>query len=67
MELAVLRRRGSGLVPRASMSSRTTSRWLSSAARRCVLSRPAQSKHKDVRYIDIHEDDELDEAQFATG
>ena len=23
------------------------------------------SKHKDVRYIDIHEDDELDEAQMA--
>ena len=26
---------------------------------------PAASKHKDVRYLDIHEDDELDEAQFA--
>jgi hypothetical protein len=25
---------------------------------------PGQSKHKDVRYLDIHED-ELDEAQFA--
>ena len=24
------------------------------------------SKHKDVRYIDIHEGDELDEAQMAT-
>jgi len=23
------------------------------------------SKHKDVRYFDIHEDDELDEAQMA--
>ncbi len=26
---------------------------------------PGKSKHKDVRYLDIHEDDELDEAQFA--
>jgi hypothetical protein len=26
---------------------------------------PAVSKHKDVRYLDIHEDDELDDAQLA--
>ena len=26
---------------------------------------PAASKHKDVRYLDIHEDEELDEAQLA--
>jgi hypothetical protein len=26
---------------------------------------PGDSKHKEVRYLDIHEDDELDEAQFA--
>src|SRR5687768_919263 len=26
---------------------------------------PAASKHKDVRYLDIHEDDQLDEAQLA--
>ena len=26
---------------------------------------PAASKHKDVRYLDIREDDELDEAQLA--
>ena len=26
---------------------------------------PGQSKQKDVRYLDIHEDDELDEAQLA--
>jgi hypothetical protein len=26
---------------------------------------PDESKQKDVRYLDIHEDDELDEAQFA--
>ena len=27
---------------------------------------PGASKQKDVRYLDIHEDDELDEAQFTT-
>jgi hypothetical protein len=26
---------------------------------------PGESKHKEVRYLDIHEDDSLDEAQFA--
>jgi hypothetical protein len=26
---------------------------------------PVASKHKDVRYLDIHEDDQLDEAQLA--
>jgi len=26
---------------------------------------PGKSKHKDVRYLDIHEDDEPDEAQFT--
>jgi hypothetical protein len=26
---------------------------------------PGPSKQKDVRYLDIHQDDELDEAQFA--
>jgi hypothetical protein len=26
---------------------------------------PGESKHKEVRYVDIHEDDRLDEAQFA--
>lgn len=26
---------------------------------------PGESKQKDVRYLDIHEDDQLDEAQFA--
>ncbi len=27
---------------------------------------PGESKHKDVRYLDIHEGDELDEAQIAS-
>jgi hypothetical protein len=26
---------------------------------------PGTSKQKDVRYLDIHEDDEIDEVQFA--
>ena len=26
---------------------------------------PGTSKQKDVRYLDIHEDDEIDEAQLA--
>jgi hypothetical protein len=26
---------------------------------------PGESKHKEVRYLDIHEDDQLDEAQMA--
>ncbi|MCA1491782.1 DUF1801 domain-containing protein [Ensifer alkalisoli] len=26
---------------------------------------PGESKRKEVRYLDIHEDDEIDEAQFA--
>ena len=26
---------------------------------------PGESRHKSVRYLDIHEDDELDEAQLA--
>ena len=28
---------------------------------------PAASKSKDTRYLDIHEDDKLDEAQFVAG
>jgi len=27
---------------------------------------PGESKHKDVRYLDIHEDDQLDEVPMAT-
>jgi hypothetical protein len=38
---------------------------LSSAARRCVLSRRVRPSTKDVRYLDIHEDDLLDEAQLT--
>ena len=27
---------------------------------------PGESKHEEVRYLDIHEDDQIDEAQMAT-
>jgi hypothetical protein len=27
---------------------------------------PGESKHKEVRYVDIREDDQVDEAQMAT-
>jgi hypothetical protein len=26
---------------------------------------PGESKHKEVRYLDIHEDEQIDEAQLA--
>ncbi len=26
---------------------------------------PGESRQKEVRYLDIHEDDDIDEAQFA--
>jgi len=42
-----------------------TSNWLSSEARRGVLCRPGESRRKGLRYLDIHEDDQLDEAQSA--
>ena len=35
------------------------------AARRCVLPARRASKQKDARYLDIHEDDHLDEAQLV--
>jgi hypothetical protein len=27
---------------------------------------PGSSKHEEVRYLDVHQDDELDEAQFIS-
>jgi hypothetical protein len=41
------------------------SKWASSAARHCVLNHPGGSKHEEVRYLDIHEGDQLDEPQLA--
>ena len=45
--------------------SRSTSRWLSSAALSLCPLPPGESKSKDTRYLDIREDDLFDEAQFA--
>ena len=67
MELALLWSRGPGLVPQLPYASRS---YVKVAFFRGTSLRPVppwrQSKHKDVRYLDIHEDDELDEAQMAT-
>jgi hypothetical protein len=41
--------------------------WLSSSARRCVLSPAGESKQKEVRHLDIHGDDQLDEANSPLG
>ena len=60
MELPLLWRRGRRLVPQLSL--------LHEVREGDVLPRhvaasstPGESKHKDVRYLDIREDDELDE------
>jgi hypothetical protein len=65
MELALLRGRGPGLVPQLS--------YLHELRQGGFLPRhvaapcpPGESKHKEVRYLDIREDDQLDEAQVAT-
>ena len=49
-----------------SIASRSTSRLRSLTARRCVLFPPVESKHEDVRYFHIHEDDQLDEESLAS-
>ena len=54
MELAVLWRRGPGLVRQFSLLHEVRQRAFS-AARRCVLSLPA-SQQREVRYLDIHEE-----------
>jgi hypothetical protein len=46
------------------IASRSTSKWLSSVARYCALS-TGESKHKEVRYLDIYDDDQFDEAQLC--
>ena len=56
--------RRAGLVPRLSLLREIReSGVLPRRALRPVP--PGTSKQKDVRYLDIHEDDEFDEAQFA--
>ena len=64
MELAVLRHRGPGLVPQLPLLHEVREGGL--LPRRVAATCPARRvQEKDVRYLDIHEDDELDEAQLA--
>ena len=64
MEFALLWRRGSGrLVPRFHCFTKYVKvTFFRGTSLRPVP--PGESKHKEVRYLDIHEDD-LDEAQFV--
>ena len=64
MELAVLRSRGPGLVPRLPLLHEVRQGGFlpRHVAASCP---PGESKSKDMRYLDIHEDDQLDEAQLA--
>ena len=65
MELAVFRSRGSGLVPQLPLlhELRQGGFLPRDIAPSCP---PGESKHKDVRYLDIHEDDPLDEELVAS-
>ena len=64
MELALLWHRGPGLVPQLSLLHEV--RQSGFLPRRvAAASPPGESKHKEVRYHDIHEDDRLDEPQLA--
>ncbi len=65
MELAVIRNRGKGLVPRHPLLHEV--RQSGFLPRRVAAScPPAESKHKEVRYLDIHEDDQLDQELVAS-
>ena len=64
MELAAVRSRGRGLVPRHPYLHEL--RQGDFLPRHVAESRPpGESKNKDTRYLDIHENDQLDEAQLA--
>ena len=65
VELALLRHRGPGLVPQLPLLHPLREGGLLPRRRRCDPLPPGGSKQKDVRYLDIHEDDQLDEARFA--
>ncbi len=65
MELAVLRHRRAGLVPQPPRLHEIREGGLLPRRVAASLFPPGKSKQKDVRYLDIHEDDELDETQFA--
>ena len=64
MELALLRRRGARLVSRLYVFARYIKvAFFCGASLNPVP--PVGSRQKDVRYLHIHEDDPLDELQFA--
>jgi hypothetical protein len=64
MELAAVRSRGPRLVPRhPHLHELRQGGFFRGASLRPVL--PGESKSKDTRYLDIHEDDQLDEAELA--
>jgi len=66
VELALLWRRGSGWF----LNFHCFTKYVKVAFFRGTSLRPVppgESKHKDVRYLDIHEDYHLDEVQMATG
>ena len=64
MELAVLRSRRGRLVPQLALLHEVREGgFLRGSSLRPVP--PGESKQKEVRYLDIHEDDKLDEAQFT--
>ncbi len=69
MELALLRRRRAQDRKAAGSSASIASReYVKVAFFRGTSLRPmppGESKHREVRYLDIHEHDELDEAQLA--
>ena len=64
MEHAFLWRRGRGLVPRLPLHHEVRQGGFL-PRHFAESSPPVESKQKEVRYLDIYEDDQLDEAQFV--
>lgn len=62
MELAALRGRGPRLVPRRSLLHVKVAFFRGTSLSPLP---PGESKTKETRYLDIREDDQVDEAQFA--
>ena len=66
MELALLRSRGPGLVPQLPYLHELRQGGFLPRQVAASCPPPGESKHKEARYLDIHEDAMLDEAQLAT-
>ena len=64
MELALLRRGGSGLVPQLPLLHQVREGGFFDGTSLHPLP-PGESKDDNVGYLNIHEDDPFDEAQFA--